>query len=119
MFFILTISSIPPRPTKKKKKTKRKRKKGRTIIKYFNVNGTEDGKICSSVCVCVRECVRERHKCTSISKTNTSNGPPPPASSNIFSIDRGPKVVRIMSATACQVLDTDQNQMIEQQNRKF
>lgn len=55
MFFILTISSIPPRPTKKKK-TKRKRKKGRTIIKYFNVNGTEDGKICSSVCVCVCEC---------------------------------------------------------------
>ena len=28
---------------------------------------------------------------------------PPPASSNIFSIDLGPNVVRIISATACTV----------------
>lgn len=32
---------------------------------------------------------------------------PPPASSNIFNMDLGPKVVRIMSATACNEIDRE------------
>lgn len=71
------------------------------------------------VFVCVNVWERDTNAQAFQKLTQAKNGQPPPASSNIFSIDRGPKVVRIMSATACQVLDTDQNQMIEQQNRKF